>query len=164
MLEEQKLDFHLTFRQLTRFRPALMSSSDSFIGTLLSFTSGTIGVPERDAASKQWRSWLEKYAARIESEKDEWVGEGSEGDWQTQRENAARLANPRFVLRQWVLEEVIAKVEAGTDSGRSVLAKVMQVRFLSRSASLGTRFKPCVHPNRWHVIPTNLGVRKATMR
>ena len=140
-----------------------MSSLDRFIDTLISFTPGTIGVPERDAASKQWRSWLEKYAARIESEKDEWVGADSEGDWQTQRENAARLANPRFVLRQWVLEEVIAKVEAGTDSGRSVLAKVMQVRFWSDLSS-GTGFKPGVPSNRWHVIPTNLGVRKVTMR
>ncbi len=73
MLAEQKLDFHLTFRHLTRFRPALMSSLDTFIDALISFTSAT-GVPERDAASKQWRSWLEKYAARIENEKDEWAG------------------------------------------------------------------------------------------
>jgi uncharacterized protein YdiU (UPF0061 family) len=108
-----------------------MSSLDTFIDSLLKFTSAATGVPERDAASKQWRIWLEKYAARIESEKDIWVGADSEGDWQAQREKAARLANPRFVLRQWVLEEVIAKVEAGTDSGRSVLAKVMQVRLWS---------------------------------
>lgn len=131
MLAEQKLDFHLTLRHLTSFRPALISSLDTFIEGLLKFTSASTGVRERDAASKQWRSWLEKYAARIESEKDIWRGEDSAEDWQTQREKAARLANPRFVLRQWVLEEVIAKVEAGTDSGRSVLAKVMQVRLWS---------------------------------
>ena len=130
MLAEQKLDFHLSFRHLTSFRPALMSSLDTFIEGLLKFTSAGAGALERDAASKQWRSWLEKYAARIESEKNIWLGEDSEADWQTQRENAARLANPRFVLRQWVLEEVIAKVEAGTDNGRSVLTKVMQVRSL----------------------------------
>jgi len=128
MLEEQKLDFHLIFRHLTRFRPTLMSSSsDAFIDALISFTSAATGVPERDAASKQWRNWLEKYAARIEREKDEWAGANSEGDWQAQREKEARLANPRFVLRQWVLEEVIAKVEAGAESGRSVLGKVMQM-------------------------------------
>jgi uncharacterized protein YdiU (UPF0061 family) len=84
MLAEQKLDFHLTFRHLTRFRPALLSSSDTFIDSLLKFTSAAAGVSERDAASKQWRSWLEKYAARIESEEDIWVGEESEG----------RLASP----------------------------------------------------------------------
>jgi len=131
-LAEQKLDFHLTFRHLTLFRPAQLSSSDTFIDTLVSFTS-TAGVLERDAASKQWHNWLEKYAARIEREKDEWVGANSEGDWLAEREKEARLANPRFVLRQWVLEEVIAKVEAGVESGRGVLAKVMQVRFWPQS-------------------------------
>ena len=86
-------------------------------------------MPQVDGSSKQWKNWLEKYAARIESEKEEWVGasESSEGDWLALREEEARLANPRFVLRQWVLEEVIAKVEADAQNGRHVLAKVMQV-------------------------------------
>ena len=126
LLADHKLDFHLTFRHLTRFRPALLSSSDAFIDTLLRFTS-TGDVPRRDEASKQWKDWLEKYAARIEGEKEEWVSASSEGDWPAQREKDARLANPRFVLRQWVLEEVIAKVEADAQNGRHVLAKVMQV-------------------------------------
>ena len=128
LLADHKLDFHLTFRHLTSFRPALLSSSDAFIDTLLRFTS-TGDMPQRDEASKQWKDWLEKYAARIESEKEEWVGESSRGDWQAQREKGARLANPRFVLRQWVLEEVIAKVEVDARNGRHVLAKVMQVSF-----------------------------------
>jgi uncharacterized protein YdiU (UPF0061 family) len=128
LLADHKLDFHLTFRHLTRFRPALLLSPDAFIDTLLRFTS-TGDVPQVDESSKQWKNWLEKYAARIESEKEEWVGasESSEGDWLALREEEARLANPRFVLRQWVLEEVIAKVEADAQNGRHVLAKVMQV-------------------------------------
>jgi uncharacterized protein YdiU (UPF0061 family) len=128
LLADHKLDFHLTFRHLTRFRPALLSSPDAFINTLLRLTA-TGDVPQGDESSKQWKNWLEKYAARIESEREEWVstGEGSEGDWQAQREKEARLANPRFILRQWVLEEVIAKVEADAQNGRHVLAKVMQV-------------------------------------
>ena len=44
------------------------------------------------------------------------------------RERAARAANPRFVLRQWVLEEVIKKVEEDMDNGKRILAKVLQVR------------------------------------
>jgi uncharacterized protein YdiU (UPF0061 family) len=128
LLADHKLDFHLTLRHLTRFRPSLLSSPDAFIDTLLRFTS-TGDVPERDETSKQWKDWLEKYAARIESEKEEWVGASSGGDWQALREKDARLANPRFVLRQWVLEEVIAKVEADARNGRHVLAKVMQVSF-----------------------------------
>jgi len=128
LLADHKLDFHLTLRHLTRFRPPLLPSSDAFIDTLLRFTS-TGDVPQRDEASKQWKDWLGKYTARIESEKEEWVGASSGGDWQALREKDARLANPRFVLRQWVLEEVIAKVEADARNGRHVLAKVMQVSF-----------------------------------
>ena len=112
---------------MTSFRPALLSSPDTFIDTLLRFTS-TGDVPQREEASTQWKNWLEKYAARIESEKEEWVSASSGGEWEAQREKDARLANPRFVLRQWVLEEVIAKVEADALNGRHVLAKVMQVR------------------------------------
>jgi uncharacterized protein YdiU (UPF0061 family) len=118
------LDFHLTFRHLTRFRPELLSSPDTFIGTLLRFTSSS---DQQEGASTRWKDWLEKYAARIESEKEGWVSASSDGDWQALREKDARLANPRFVLRQWVLEEVIAKVEADAQNGSCVLAKVMQV-------------------------------------
>jgi uncharacterized protein YdiU (UPF0061 family) len=84
-------------------------------------------MPQREGASTRWKDWLEKYATRIEGEKEEWVSASSDGDWQAQREKDARLANPRFVLRQWVLEEMIAKVEADAQNGRCVLAKVMQV-------------------------------------
>jgi uncharacterized protein YdiU (UPF0061 family) len=84
-------------------------------------------MPQQEGASTRCKDWLEKYAVRIESEKEEWVSASSDGDWQAQREKDARLANPRFVLRQWVLEEVIAKVEADAQNGRYVLAKVMQV-------------------------------------
>lgn len=86
-------------------------------------------MPQQEGASARWKDWLEKYAARIESEEGEWewVSASSDGDWQARREKEARLANPRFVLRQWVLEEVIAKVEADAQNGSCVLAKVMQV-------------------------------------
>lgn len=127
LLADHKLDFHLTFRHLTRFRPALLSSPDTFIDTLLRFTSTSDHMPQHEGASTRWKGWLEKYAARIENEKEEWVGASSDGDWQALREKDARLANPRFVLRQWVLEEVIAKVEADAQNGRCVLAKVMQM-------------------------------------
>ena len=163
LLADHKLDFHLTFRHLTRFRPALLSSSDAFIDTLLRFTS-TGDVPRRDEASKEWKDWLEKYAARIEGEKEEWVSASSEGDWQAQREKDARLANPRFVLRQWVLEEVIAKVEADAQNGRPVLAKVMQVSepSITRRSFFGDRIhvRHYFLKRRWHVIPTSPGAEK----
>ncbi len=154
------MDFHLTFRHLTRFRPAVLSSPDSFIDTILGFTSTSDQIPQREGASTQWKDWLEKYAARIESEKEEWVSASSEGDWENQREKDARLANPRFVLRQWVLEEVITKVEADAENGRSVLAKVMQVRSSIHYRLLVTGIDIRRSECRWHVTLTNPGAEK----
>lgn len=97
------------------------SPLEGFIVKLLATTS----EPQRldhGKATSDWLAWLDKYARRIESESEEW---GSDVD--REREKAARAANPRFVLRQWVLEEVIKKVESDSDSGKRVLAKVMHV-------------------------------------
>ena len=76
-------------------------------------------------ASMDLKGWLKTYAVRIESEASEWEGEG---DIDVARERASRAANPRFILRQWVLEEVIKKVEGDMDNGKRILAKVLQVR------------------------------------
>jgi len=35
--------------------------------------------------------------------------------------------NPQFVLRQWLLEEVIAKVKMDSDNRKRLLAKVLHV-------------------------------------
>lgn len=124
-MENHKLDFHSTFRMLSGFKPSLLTKDDSvlegFVAGLLMLTPEPDKVKHAEATS-DWLAWLESYAVRIESERDDW-GE----DMDKEREEFGRLANPRFVLRQWVLEEVIAKVEKDPDSGKRVLAKVMHV-------------------------------------
>jgi len=80
----------------------------------------------RQAAMDDWKKWLEGYATRIESDADEWAPDGDK--WVEKRHEAMRGANPRFLLRQWVLEEVIKKVESDWKTGRRVLAKVLEVR------------------------------------
>ena len=83
---------------------------------------------------KELGDWLEVYARRGVEEKQEWSApDGDASDvngnaWEKAREQAMKCANPRFVLRQWLLEEVIRKVERDPSTGRNVLAKVMQVR------------------------------------
>ena len=42
------------------------------------------------------------------------------------RENEMCRVNPRFVLRQWVLEEIIQRVEDPA-SGKRALAKILEV-------------------------------------
>lgn len=73
-------------------------------------------------ATTDLKTWLQKYAHRIESERTEW-GENMNAE----REVAMRAVNPRFVLRQWVLEEVIKAVERDSNSGKRILRKVLHV-------------------------------------
>ncbi|TFK87969.1 UPF0061-domain-containing protein [Polyporus arcularius HHB13444] len=124
IMEDHKLDFHGTFRRLCFFKPSLAASEDAlkgFVDSLLELTS----EPERldhIRAHSDWSGWLRRYAARIDSERDHW---GADVD--AERETEAKGANPRFVLRQWVLEEVIKKVETDASSGKRILRKVLNM-------------------------------------
>jgi uncharacterized protein YdiU (UPF0061 family) len=136
LLTAQKLDFHGAFRVLTAFHPGMLPAGentdstvkadlDKLIERLLSQAADG-GPKDRARETEEWREWLGVYARRIEQEAGEW---GDEMD--IQRTRAGRAANPRFVLRQWLLQEVIAVVEKDSVRGRRVLAKVLHVsRFL----------------------------------
>ena len=141
-MESSQLDFHSTFRTLSTFKPSLLvlpqdptptnstNSKESmalhqFITNILSATP----EPQRfdhGAATGEWLGWLEHYATRIKEEEAEWTASTSP-DIDSEREQEMKKVNPRFVLRQWLLEEVIGKVERDSDSGKRVLAKVMHV-------------------------------------
>jgi len=127
IMQDHKLDFHSTFRKLSSFRPSVLLAPSQAL--LENFIKNLALSPDTDAmdptkATTDWLAWLEKYAGRIESEREEWVGED---DVDAAREKATKGANPRFVLRQWVLEEVIAKVERDAETGKRLLAKVLQM-------------------------------------
>jgi uncharacterized protein YdiU (UPF0061 family) len=140
-METHKLDFHSTFRTLSSFKAAWLtheSKSDTtnpspdlaaFIDRLLTLTP----EPERldlEAAKKEWREWLDAYAKRIQGEHDQAAELGWSSDFQKmeeERQTAMKAANPRFVLRQWLLEDVIKRVERDSDTGKRVLAKVLHV-------------------------------------
>ncbi|KIP04387.1 hypothetical protein PHLGIDRAFT_120748 [Phlebiopsis gigantea 11061_1 CR5-6] len=134
LMADHSLDFHSTFRRLAYFRPSMAQPAegtetdsnpalDEYVKSLLTLTLEPQMV-DAVSATAAWKSWLKAYAARIESEKGDWAGES---DVDAARERAARAANPRFVLRQWVLEEVIKKVEEDMDNGKRILAKVLQM-------------------------------------
>ncbi|KIK24019.1 hypothetical protein PISMIDRAFT_99248 [Pisolithus microcarpus 441] len=131
MMENHGLDFHGTFRKLVFFRPNILrENADSGATVLEGFIARLLeGTPEPERldtgkATEEWLAWLDTYAARIESEKT--GGEWGD-DFDDARERDAMAANPRFVLRQWLLEEVIKKVEDDPSTGKHVLAKVMQM-------------------------------------
>jgi serine/tyrosine/threonine adenylyltransferase len=137
IMQEHKLDYHSTFRKLCFFPKSFLETSvngdvsdgqdtsssvlEKFIGELLASTLESQSTDIVKAA-KDWMAWFEEYAQRIDSEREEWTG-----DVDAEREKAAKSANPRFVLRQWLLEEVIANVEKDIDSGKRLLAKVLHV-------------------------------------
>ncbi len=129
-MAEHRLDFHSTFRRLAYFRLSMAETSqgtesnkelDEYIQSVLTLTPEPQMVDQMKA-STDLKAWLERYVARIKSEREQWGD-----DIDAEREKASRAVNPRFVLRQWVLEEVIKKVEQDADSGKRVLRKVLQV-------------------------------------
>ena len=134
LLEEHGLDFHSTFRKLSTFRPGHIQDNgdrlDGFISHLLESTPRPEKL-DRVRASADFKAWLTKYSDRILEEREEW-GSISQEEVDTLRQKEMNGANPRFVLRQWVLEEVIAKVEKDAVSGRRILAKVLEVRSRNR--------------------------------
>lgn len=95
-----------------------------------------------EKAVQEVEGWLTIYAARINDEAEiaAWKSEGEE--WEGKRKQAMEGANPRFVLRQWVLEELIAELEEtgvkGITEGRAKLARVLDVSFWETSQSIST--------------------------
>ncbi|KAJ1308034.1 hypothetical protein OPQ81_002103 [Rhizoctonia solani] len=80
-----------------------------------------ISPASRERACRDILAWLEKFAVRI-AEDQETAG------WSLdEREESMKSVNPRFVLRQWVLEEVIATVDKDNVAGRAVLMKMLEM-------------------------------------
>ncbi|KAH8831772.1 hypothetical protein DL96DRAFT_1524736 [Flagelloscypha sp. PMI_526] len=123
LLEDYELDFHSSFRHLCSFTPDIMSDEQK-VSAFIQWLLGASMPAERaniSGATAALKSWLATYAERVESE-------GREGIWEGQdRRTAMKAANPRFVLRQWVLQETIEKVEKDADVGKRFLAKVMHM-------------------------------------
>ena len=125
LLETHKLDFHSSFRRLCFFRPSILSSeadTDAFIASL---NDNSFEKPGEEAM-KEWRGWLGKYAERLEQEK-QGTAETSENEFWVKREKTMKQSNPRFVLRQWVLEEIIKRVQDHPETGKRALAKVLEM-------------------------------------
>jgi len=129
LMEEHSLDFHSTFRKLSAFRPGYLQGNDGKLDAFISHLLESTPRPEKQdkmKASAGFKAWLEKYSNRISEEREEW-GNNPQEEIDALREKLMNEVNPRFVLRQWVLEEVIAKVEKDTVSGRRVLSKVLEM-------------------------------------
>ncbi|KAK4046474.1 hypothetical protein OIO90_006558 [Microbotryomycetes sp. JL221] len=98
------LDFTNTFRLLSQF-PG--STSDPvyvpFIEQLLPAAATTDPTALPPTTKDDWKAWFDKYASRLSAE-------ASAGDNASRRQRMNSV-NPRFTLRQWVLEETIKSLD-----------------------------------------------------
>lgn len=129
-----ELDFSTTLRRLCQLpallkvRSATVDDEGKLKGVVDAFLFGDAGaglepwydaevLPEymRSQKETQARTWLLAYARRL-------LQEGRDGD-EVSKEMKAK--NPRFVLRNWVTNEVAKRLEEDNDT--DVLAKVLEV-------------------------------------
>lgn len=95
------------------------------VSPLLSSLVKSPNSNNEDNARADWLVWLEKFGTRIEIESGAWKHHGA--DWPSIREKEMKEYNPRFVLRQWVLEELIERLQEDSDHARPALLKVLEV-------------------------------------
>jgi len=117
LMERHKLDFSGTFRLLTQFESTTSKTIDAFLDRLLPKAQ----VPEhlRDTCREDWKSWLSTWQARLEE------SEKSGGAAASSRRKRMAAHNPRFILRQWVLEETIKRLEQ--DNNKAFLQRVLDM-------------------------------------
>ncbi len=130
LLDTHAMDFHSAFRSLCFFQPSMLTDEARTADFLARMASGIPDADKRTAANDALRPWLKAYAARISAEQPAWEeharGSATDATWETARCTEMRTHNPRFVLRQWLLEETIAKLEKGEGAARrKVLADVL---------------------------------------
>lgn len=116
LLEAVELDYHHFFRRLSHM-PVLTGTPEQrleWAGTFLQ-QDGAHGGLEKGVALEMITDWLQLYTDRLRTEdipeEDRMLGMAA--------------VNPNFVPRNWVLEEIIGRVEKGGD--REVLGAVMEM-------------------------------------
>ncbi|GAA5982509.1 hypothetical protein JCM11641_006139 [Rhodosporidiobolus odoratus] len=114
LLAGHELDFTNSFRLLSQFTSTTDTSFQNLLNTLLpsasSYTSN---------ARTEWTAWFKAYSERLQEDGKEAIA--------TRRQRMDAV-NPRFTLRQWVLEETIRKFDdEGSDAGVEQLERVLDM-------------------------------------
>lgn len=98
MLEQCQLDYNLFLRRLGDFK---LGQDD--IGIFFPEKRGFIIELSLDDAKKELNSWLDKFRTRCEQE----------GISDEARQTQSRKVNPKFILKNWILDDVIRSVQNG---------------------------------------------------
>ena len=105
---QAEVDMTIFFRTLGEF--------DADVLTAEVFAEAFYDEAKRDAHREVLVAWLARYAAHVKAD---------DLDVATRRETM-RLANPKYILRNWLTQEVIDRAHAGDSSGISELLDVMR--------------------------------------
>ena len=108
LLHAHEIDMSLWFRGLMRVDPAAPS--------LQPFADAFYDAAKREAGEGALQEWLRRYAARL-AEDPLSAGE---------RRERMRLANPKFVLRNWLAQQAIDRAHDGDFTGIGELLEVMR--------------------------------------
>lgn len=139
LLTSHSGDFGIGFRLLSFFAPTRTDEDGyvkSFAARWVRAACGSLPSDSISRAEEDVAAWLCTYAARVRvpAEVAAWTGRAvTHGTgWEATRADAMRAANPRFVLRQWVLEDVIKTMDEAVTKGdmpaaRTALARVLDM-------------------------------------
>ncbi|KAL8986599.1 MAG: hypothetical protein Q9177_004122 [Variospora cf. flavescens] len=120
MMEALELDFNHFFRRLGDVTVSDLGTDDQRKKMAGKFfhAEGVTGLGNNeDKARTKIASWLGKWRTRV---LEDWGEDGDE-----KREMEMKKANPKFVPRSWVLDELIQRVEHGGE--RKVIDQVMEM-------------------------------------
>ncbi|KAK6363301.1 hypothetical protein TWF730_000740 [Orbilia blumenaviensis] len=127
LMEKLGLDFNHFFRRLADLPIYNMESEDSRIMAAEHFfnANSAVNMPglardkagEKEKAKKEIAEWLGKWRERLEDE------EGGLDDERRQRE--MKRVNPRFLPKNWVLDELINRVQRNGE--RDILHKILDM-------------------------------------
>ena len=118
LLANFELDHAMSHRVLSQFPGVRSPKFDAFLDLLL--PADLVPDHAREAARDDAREFLVRYETRL--------GAQAELDAATTRRERMDKVNPRFVLRQWVLEETIAKLDKpGDEADVAALERVLDM-------------------------------------
>ncbi|KAG7562936.1 hypothetical protein FFLO_01626 [Filobasidium floriforme] len=127
ILANIELDFHSALRALCAFQPSMLKEERSAdLEAVLDRMVETAKPNKRSEGKDALKPWFKQYAAAIEQDRALWESAGDK--WEESRSAEMRGVNPRFVLRQWLLEETIKKLEHGSGlARRKLLGDIMHM-------------------------------------
>ncbi|RDW88118.1 UPF0061-domain-containing protein [Coleophoma cylindrospora] len=120
-MEALELDFNHFFRKLSHLRVQDLDTDQQRKATAGVFFhhEGVTGLGNTDASARERiAAWLEKWQTRVY---EDW---GPDGD-DVNRQAAMQAVNPKFLPKNWVLDELIRRVEKGGE--REILERVMDM-------------------------------------